>query len=366
MGENGFENYHQALQFLNYGVDLCCMTEYEPDRYPASLTLFDPYISCARTYWKQYPVRFSGETVVLIGSGKYAEALLEQALLVNVFDPEQQIRYLVYGDYQEFRRNHHYLSAICSLYPAEPVITGDNPVRSACPGKEQASASRTHDLLVFKDLAWNADADALKQADRIILCFDREEETLSAYNTLHKYVPTSARIYARLFHAFDQLTAFGSPDSLFTSENVLRKELDRDAVILNSLYLKQQGLSSPTWDELSSFLRRSNIASVDHLPIKIRILLGEEIPPQVTKDHYAKAFQKWEKERQTNKDTFRWIEHERWVRFYLLNNWHYAEKREDEKRLHSQLKSFELLSEQEQAKDDYGWEMLGMLSDNSK
>ena len=105
MGENGFENYHQAVQYVDQGVKLCCMTEYEPDHYPAWLTLFDPYISCARTYWNQYPIRFSGETIVLIGSGKYAEALLEQALMVNVFDPKQQIRYLVYGDYHEFRSN---------------------------------------------------------------------------------------------------------------------------------------------------------------------------------------------------------------------------------------------------------------------
>ena len=364
MGENGFENYHQAVQYVDQGVKLCCMTEYEPDHYPAWLTLFDPYISCARTYWNQYPVRFSGETIVLIGSGKYAEALLEQALMVNVFDPEQQIRYLVYGDYQEFRSNHYYLSAICSLSPAEPANTGGNPVRSSCSENNQASGPRTHDQLVFKDIAWNADADALKQADRIILCFDREEETLSAYNTLHKCVPTSARVYARLSHAFDQLTAFGSPDSLFSSENVLRKELDRDAIILHNLYLKQQGWSSPTWEELSAFLRRSNLASADHLPVKMRILLGEDIPPQASKDLFAKAFQKWKQEWPSKKDTFRWIEHERWLRFYLMYNWQYAEKRNDEKRLHTEIKTFNLLSGEAQAKDDNSWKMLGTLADN--
>ena len=363
MGENGFENYHQAVQYMDQGVKLCCMTEYEPDHYPAWLTLFDPYISCARTYWNQYPVRFSGETIVLIGSGKYAEALLEQALMVNVFDPEQQIRYLVYGDYQEFHSNHYYLSAICSLSPAEPANTGGNPVRSSCSENNQASGPRTHDRLVFKDIAWNADTDALKQADRIILCFDREEETLSAYNTLHKCVPTSARVYARLSHAFDQLTAFGSPDSLFSSENVLRKELDRDAIILNNLYLKQQGRSSPTWEELSAFLRRSNLASADHLPVKMRILLGEDIPLQASKDLFAKAFQKWKEEWPSKKDTFRWIEHERWLRFYLMYNWQYAEKRNVEKRLHPEIKTFDLLSGEAQAKDDNSWKMLGTLAD---
>ena len=236
-------------------------------------------------------------------------------------------------------------------------------MKSSCSGEDQASGPRTHDRLVFKDIAWNADADALKQADRIILCFDREEETLSAYNTLHKCVPTSARVYARLSHAFDQLTAFGSPDSLFSSENVLRKELDRDAIILNDLYLKQQGQTSPTWEELSAFLRRSNLASADHLPIKMRILLGEDIPLHASKDLFAKAFQKWKEEWPSKKDTFRWIEHERWLRFYLMYNWQYAEKRNVEKRLHTEIKTFDLLSEEAQAKDDNSWEMLGTLAD---
>ena len=96
----------------------------------------------------------------------------------------------------------------------------------------------------------------------------------------------------------------------------------------------------------------------------MRILLGEDIPLQASKDLFAKAFQKWKEEWPSKKDTFRWIEHERWLRFYLMYNWQYAEKRNVEKRLHTEIKTFDLLSEEAQAKDDNSWKMLGTLADN--
>lgn len=361
MDDNGYENYQRAASLMSKNVNVCCMTGYEPDRYPASLILFNPYISCARTYWRQYPVSFSGETIVMIGSGKYVEALLEQALMVNVFSPEQCVRYLVYGDFHEFRKNHPRLSLICAGSCVQEKSAGPPSGKNASTPGNTVS---TRDVLLFKDTAWNEDAAlfaSLTPTDRILLCFDREEETLAAYNTLHKYIPTPAAVHARLSHAFDRLITFGSPKTLFSSENVLRKELDRQAMTLHQIYLDSSGKTSPKWDELSAFLRRSNIASADHLFVKVRILLGEKTDHSEKKDCFAPAFQKWQEEWPVKKDLFRWIEHERWMRFYLLNNWQYAEKRDDAMRLHPMIRPFDCLPEEEQAKDDYAWEMLGEL-----
>ena len=74
------------------------------------------------------------------------------------------------------------------------------------------------------------------------------------------------------------------------------------------------------------------------------------------------AFVKWQNEWPQKKDFFRRVEHERWMRFHLMNNWQYSEVRDDRKRLHPSLLPFDRLDEKEQAKDDYAWELLGELA----
>lgn len=334
MADNGFRNYQRALSFMDSGAKVCCLSEYVPDRYPPSLTLFHPYISCARQYWEKHPVLLSGESIVLIGSGRYAEALLEQALCVNVFHPGQQIRYLVYGDFRKFRLNHPYLSQACTW----------------------------GDTLTFASEPWNSDHTALKEADRIILCFDDEMETLAAFADLHKYVPTSAAIYARLSQVTtDLLIPFGSPDELLTPENVLHRRLEERAKTMHEIYLKSNHLTSPRWEDLDAFTRRSNLSSADHVLAKVRILLGDPFR-ELTQETMQEAFVKWQNEWPQKKDFFRRVEHERWMRFHLMNNWQYSEVRDDRKRLHPSLLPFDRLDEKEQAKDDYAWELLGELA----
>lgn len=401
LDDDSFDNYQRGSDLLEEGVTACCMTEYEPDHYPPSLILYDPYVSSARTYWNRYPANLSGETIVLIGSGKYAEAILEQALTVNVFGPGQQLKYLAYGDYGEFRRNHPYLSQICRTVSINAAGAQNGQFRKAdsaphtdeqlvvdfasanaaesedglfqkmdsasyanAASADMISAPSTNDLLFFMDTPWNEDWEALMSADRIILCSEDEGDNLEAFNKIHRYMPISAPIYARISQGFDQVIPFGAPEMLFTSENVLRKKLDRWGMMLNNIYLRSQNLDSPKWEELNAFLRRSNIASADHLFTKVRILLGGEADSFLTKEVYASAYEAWRTEWPEKKDLFRWIEHERWVRFYVMNNWQFNEVRDDAKRRHNMIRPFDCLSESEQAKDDYAWEMLGEIAKN--
>ena len=378
MGEDGFANYQRGLALMQNGVDVCCLTEYEPDRYPVSLNLYDPYISCARTYWKQYPVRMTGETIVLIGSGKYAEALLEQALTVNVFDPAQKFSYLVYGDFTEFRANHPYLSQICRMDCTDPCRAAKTESISETAKTRTHSSSRsitpagdrllidsdhsTRDILAFNNTLWNEDRESIQNADRIILCFEKESDNLAAFNKIHRYIPVSAPIYAKLPCGFDKVIPYCAPEAQFTSENVLRKELDRQGRLLHEIYLNSEKKTSPRWEDAGAFIRRSNIASADHLAAKIRVLLGDEAGKTPTKEIYDAAILKWKKLWPEKKDLFRWIEHERWVRFYHMNNWEYSETRDDEKWKHNLLRPMACLSEKDQVKGDYSWAMLGEIA----
>ena len=58
------------------------------------------------------------------------------------------------------------------------------------------------------------------------------------------------------------------------------------------------------------------------------------------------------------KDTCRRIEHMRWNRFHLLNNWQYAETRNNAMRQHPLIRPFDSLSEFDREKDDYAWNLL--------
>ena len=387
MDDNGFSNYQRAATLLDSGVKVSCLSEIAPDHVPSSLILFNPYISCASLYWSKYPVRLSGETIVLIGSGKYADAILEQALVVNVLDPSQQIRYIVYGDFEQFRLNHPCLSQICNCSDQLPEHGQKDSSSDQLPAPGQKDPRG--DTLVFSSAPWNEDHGVLKTADRIILCFDDEEETLSTFFTLHKYVPTTATIYARLSQDADgapirfgnssqqgapddalpqetkeSLIRFGNPEELLTPEIVLHRHLDKWARTMHEIYLTSSGLTSPRWEELDAFKRRSNCASADHILVKMRILLGEKAGRELTKETLEAAFEQWQKEWPEKKAFFREIEHERWMRFHFMNNWQYNKVRNDAKRLHSSLLPFDSLDEKEQSKDDYAWELLGKLARN--
>ena len=165
----------------------------------------------------------------------------------------------------------------------------------------------------------------------------------------------------------DGVTSFGSYKDLFTPELTLKTSLSRTARRLHELY-RNSSPESAGWDELTGFLRRSNLAAADHLQMKVRFLLndspdnktaGSESEPAV--NQLKKAVAIWDQADPALKDTCRRIEHERWRRFHLLNNWQYAPVRDNAARQHPLLLPFDELDPDDQAKDDYGWELLRKL-----
>ena len=61
-------------------------------------------------------------------------------------------------------------------------------------------------------------------------------------------------------------------------------------------------------------------------------------------------------------DLFQELEHRRWLRFHQMYNWKYDPQRDNAMRRHPMILPYEDLSESEQRKDAYAWEMLGRLS----
>lgn len=351
MDKNMPENTINADALKADNAEVFVMSEQEPLTIQPHRHLFNPYENCARLYWHKYFSFNTREKIVLIGDGKYAASLLEQALILNIIGDRQHVTYRVFGPFEDFLRSHPFLDTCFAVNAADPA----------------------RDNLFFSDKPWDEDHSVLKNADRIIVCYDDEDQTIDLLTSLFRYVPVCGTVYAKLSAPFDGCVTFGSDDEIFTHELVIKNKLSELAIRLHNTYLASSSGILPEWSSLSPFLRRSNLAAADHLLYKTCYLLGKTGLHELSMEDAAKAYEvfcslKTDEEGGCpeapflTKEGCRRMEHERWMRFHILNNWQYAPVRDNEKRLHPLLLPFDDLSPEDQAKDDYAWELLGRFS----
>ena len=338
MEEDQAANEALVMSAAREGCRVCCLSAYEPDRLRDGELRFDPWTNCARLYWQRYPLTSPRERIVLIGGGRYAAALLEQALLVNVLDIAQEVSYRVYGDMAAFRRSHLRLGEICASREGEG-----------------------RDSLCFPERDWTEEPESLLRADRLIFCGEDEGETLEQLARLKRYYPLTGRVFARLSRPLREAECFGGLEELYSPELVLRQRQERTARGIHERYRSRTGGKSPAWEELSAFVRRSNLAGADHLETKLRILLGTEQVSLEDRDCLERAWAALSSASGEERERLRKLEHERWLRFHLTYNWQYAPERDNALRRHPLLLPYGALSPEERAKDDDEWLILGDL-----
>ena len=159
MGEDPWQNYSKSLYAAEHGFSVYCMTDSDAGGAPQALHLFALPDALSRCYWQTHPLKKTESLIVLIGCGRYGSALLERALLTNVFEADRNTVYHVFGDVVHFQTKH---SVLVEALAAE---------------------SSGEDRLVFHREDWSENRDLILQADRIILCTDCDEENLSLYAT---------------------------------------------------------------------------------------------------------------------------------------------------------------------------------------
>lgn len=349
MGPDSYRNYAEGRKLAETGTDVCCQTFYDPEELPANMVLFHAADCCARRYWQSYPVSGTEKEFVLIGSGRCAEELLSRALLTNVFGPLKDMHYHIFGDFTDFRRNHRMLAAVIE------ICTGD------CP-PEGEDVARDGDRIIFHEESWNEDGELIRNADRVILCDDDMGANLDILSRIHTSFPTRAQVDCRADTPYPGVRTFGTDEELYTPEYVIRQELNKRAAAMHEIYRSGADYPVPAWEELSAFMRQSNIAAADHLQTKISLLLAEQSPvTHVTADLCREAGKVWRSTYEERGVLYEEIEHDRWMRFYAMYNWDYGGDRDNRMRLHPDFQPFDGLTTEEKQKDDYAWTLLEKL-----
>ncbi len=330
-------NYARALQAASgCSLPIYCMSGADTDGVPPNLHLFGQEDVLSRFYWQTHPLRKEETCVVLIGCGRFGSALLERALLTNVFQRGRYVQYHVFLDTAGFRLLHSELAG---------VLSGADP---------------DEDLLLFHSEDWREARELLRKADRILLAADTDEENLSAYDSLKKWYVTKNNIHVRLSQALPGICSLGTREEVLTPEFVIRDRVNREAVMMNNLY--NAGSPNPVpWNRLSAFHRQSNIAAADHMIVKVRYLLDCDTLTSLTHEDCLEAYRRYRELYPEQAELFQEMEHRRWMRFSQLSNWQYAPVRDNAVRLHPLLIPFASLPPEEKKKDDFAWELLGRL-----
>ena len=338
VGPDPWENYTQAHAAAERGILSYCMGDLNAEHLIPGMQLFSPREAMSRQYWKEHPLKKDERVVVLIGCGDGGSALLERALMTNIFEAGRSVEYHVFDDSEGFAAMHTEIMQ---------SMTG------SAPGE---------DSLLFHSEDWVGARELIGRADRIILSFDDDQTNLEAFEKLRCWYRCGGAIHVRLSDPVPGIDSFGGREDSITPEFVIKDEVNRRAVLLNDIY--NESAANPTeWRDLTPFLRQANIAAADHLIVKARYLLDREDLTELTREDCRRAYERFRERYASQADILQEMEHRRWMRFYQMYNWRYDPVRNNALRYHPQIVPYDQLSESERKKDAYAWEMLGRIAE---
>lgn len=335
----------------------------------------------AISYWREHFCTRK-ETIVIIGSGQLAEAVLYWGLLTNIFDIECSSSYKVIGDFERFQALHPDLNSMLNQYG--------------------------NDSIDFINEQWYKNIPLLRDADRIILCKSAWDNIKIANalcdsghtaqihlfidNINSKFLVNNKKCVpvgdisddniekvllmddihksGKLCHAAYMLGEKQDSESL-TYANVasyISTEEFKNGYNKNGgEYLPDANDNVEGWNSLDSFTRGSNYSAAIHDPLKYELLVKKGL--DVKGMDNAQNISSYDELSQVTKDYLQEIEHIRWCRYHFLNNWKYAEDiiidgkvkaKDPDRRIHSCLVPYNKLDQKDQRKDSYFYETLSL------
>lgn len=286
-----------------------------------NLHVFSMTEVAARLFWREEAIPFDkierGKyRILIVGFGDLGQEVLKYGLLNNIFDPNQQIEYHIFGETDHFFDWHRELD---KMLPDQIIV---------------------HESSVYEE------KELLSEADRIIFCGSDQANMMAASNILAYYnMKSDVELYASIFDKdvleligpTDVIKPFASMEELCTRDYILNEKLNQDAIKTHNLY--NANVTNPEWkiewQDLSAFLRYSNISSADFNEVRRRYIdyYGDTLPH----DRLVAILTE--------------LEHIRWCRYHYMNNWVLGEEKDKVLRTHPCLIPFDELTQEEIDKD---------------
>ncbi len=331
----------KAVDVHALDADVYAATASGQEKMSGNIHFFHTYDCCARSYWREHPLDSKEDNIAIIGFGNFGQAILERAILTNINDSDFDVTYHVFGDAKRFLEIHDHLH----------LAFGINE-------KDEG-----RDSLFFHEESWAAARDIMDSANRIIICEDDGQECWDIMWQLKRYYNCGGRIDLRSSRVAPGVSYFGTDEEIYTVNQIIRTRLNDAARIMNDLYRKSVE-DSLDWEELPDQLRQSKIAVADHLFMKVRILLNGKRVSSIDLENCQEAYDAYRRLRLDPLwlDILRRIEHARWVRFYVYNNWTYGEKRSDDRRESPMIQDYDSLSDAQKEYHDRAWELIGEIA----
>ncbi|MCR5747037.1 MAG: potassium channel family protein [Lachnospiraceae bacterium] len=344
MKDNEMENFLDATALSDISAPIVCLASFCPAYHAMNINFFSLTDSTAKIFWQQYPLTKPDEIIVMIGFDNAGKVLLDRALELNIIYPEQNVKYHVFGNSDEYRSNRKLLNEIVSV----------NTVKSK------------GDCVIFHEDLWNSDESLLNNADRIILCSDSESENISILHKIQKFFVTPGNLYIYNSNVRGVATPFGQTRDVLTPAFVLHNTLS-DMALCRHEYLRYSfSQSIPMWENSNSLTKDMNFIAIDHISMKVRILLGEDQPgkpfDELAPEVLRQASGVFNRASEEKKNVWRKLEHERALRFYKLHNFRYSDKLNDDLRINPMIQPFEKLTDEQKLMADISWMLLDELA----
>lgn len=300
----------------------------------AEITAFQ-FIRKQGKKWCEEVFRHKKMDIVLIGSGEYAEKLLDYCANLNIFHDEQEITYHIFGDFSRYKALHYGL-------PQEE--------KSGCHVKllYNHHGRACYDRFCFYQDSWEEHCSLLPTAFQVVICEEDELVGLSLANQLQSAFPSNAfslalRLSKKEFlNTENHLEVFGNYDEICSSNFLLQNELLNNASKQQQNYLltiEQDVIKKEeNWHELNSFTRNSNLFSTRYRMSNLSLVMAEARAQNI--EQIAEFLST--------------LEHIRWCRFHNMYNWtqdRALREKDLEQRIHFSIVDYELLTDDEKEFD---------------